>query len=234
MRIALLGLIFFGTVTFSAQEAPKTDLAQRLKANATIYSSLDRGGDLVKQAADDNKDVTKTLIGNIDEAPCLECLKPVDSNHWRIKETTRESDLVVVGTVSRSISAFTPLRGFIYTDSQFTIEEIWKTNDKTLRLGDEITLTTAGGSLTVDGHRITARVDNTVALNDGDRYLLYLKYFPTSHSYGPANFFGYKLTPTSVSPMSLKVVPPGQDLFGMPGNFLEVIKASTDAAGGAK
>jgi hypothetical protein len=121
------------------------------------------------------------------------------NNHPRIKEAATHSDLIVVGQVIRSTSAFTEKAGFIFTDSEVLIERViaQSAEDKSRGLLDansEITVTSPGGIMSVEGHRVSAFLPNEVALKANGRYILFLKFLPESNSYKRVDLQGFDIS----------------------------------------
>jgi hypothetical protein len=103
-----------------------------------------------------------------------------------------ESSIVVIGTMTEGSSQITENGEFVYTDHVFRISEVLKLTDGVaLEPGSEILVTRPGGTVVIDGKRVQASDPNFPPFQPGRRYLLYLRYLPTSDSYkaGPEYSF---------------------------------------------
>jgi len=148
-----------------------------------------------------------------------------------VKAATRESDLVVVGHITRNISTLTPNDAFVITDSEFVVEETWKSNSQPDAAADnnagaEITIVTIGGVVKSDGHVISAHMPNREVLKIGDHYLLFLHYIPTSRSYSTVGFEGFEIHPDRAKGVHKFGHMPGESLATNPTVFMQSMRAS--------
>lgn len=98
-----------------------------------------------------------------------------------------KSDLVVIGVVGETVSNPTAEDTFVFSDYSIRVSEIIRNNQRNpVQLGDTITLTHPGGTLTLpDGRTVTAVDDSEPTLRNGGEYLLYLQYLPQTRAYKP-------------------------------------------------
>jgi hypothetical protein len=233
-RKSLIVFILFSVYLAGAQSIPDSELIARIKANKTKFGEWDRGVSLREKAASLGKDISANPV--VLESPilCDRCPSPDPSNHPEVKRATAEADLVVVGHVVRNISALTQNEAFIFTDSEFVIDEIWKgenfTSSQSPKIGDEITIATPGGSVVSNGHRITAYPSNRTPLQAGHNYLMYLKYMPDSRSYIPVSLDGFDMTQPTVVYLRKTLPAPARELLNDKIAFLNAMRASTEEA----
>ncbi len=72
-----------------------------------------------------------------------------------------ESDLVVVGKFGKATSYPTEDQGYIYSDLDFTVEEVVKNNQSApVAAGQNLTITRPGGLLTINGRHVYALREN--------------------------------------------------------------------------
>ena len=223
-----------GLATSLAQAIPQSELLNRLQANSNRYAELEQPGvDLQKVADDQGTDIVRELDMQINQAQCTPtdstCPLKDDSNHWRIKQAVQNSDLIVIGTVLQQLGALTHGRSFVFTDTEISVGEVWmsRIKDPHAVRGGEITVSTAGGSVRLNGHLITVTVNVLTPFKIGDRYLLFLKYIPQSHSYELVSPLGFDLSGQAIVPLAPTLLDaPGSQYFQNQSNFLRAMQSS--------
>jgi len=158
-----------------------------------------------------------------------------------VSDSAGGSDIILVGTVTKNISALTQSGGFVFTDSEFVIDEVLGAQTKSAdrpaqAAGDEVTITSPGGQLYADGHKISASVSDSPQLRPGRRYLLFLRYIPASQSYSRVGIGGFDISgglavPLRTDPdITPAPIPDGRD------QFIAAMRAALVAAsqGGAR
>jgi hypothetical protein len=113
------------------------------------------------------------------------------------------SDAAVMGAMGHGSSA--PMRGdaFLYTDTEFKVEEVLKDNPKApIKPGTTIIVTRPGGVLTVKGRTVRAIDPNFKDFRPGRRYLLFLQYIPTTEAYEANAENGFELLGPKVAPLT--------------------------------
>jgi hypothetical protein len=102
------------------------------------------------------------------------------------------SDLVVVGRTGAGVSHITADQGYVYTDWSFTVENVLKDNSKApVRVGSQIVVTRPGGSLAVNGRKVSANPHEFRNFNQGEQLLLYLRFIPQTGAYLLTGPFGF-------------------------------------------
>jgi len=110
------------------------------------------------------------------------------------------SDVVVLGKLGKGISSPTVDQGYIYTDWDFTVEQVFKSGSQApVQPGQTIVVTRPGGELTINGRHVYAVEDNFPRFQGGEEILVYLRSLPVG-SYAlnsPNGFFlpGAKVIP---------------------------------------
>jgi hypothetical protein len=92
---------------------------------------------------------------------------------------------VVIASFSAYTTALSPGRRSIYTAVHFTVQRVLKSTSGAIPAGSTIDLLVAGGSLNLNGRLINYRENrgDDTPLEEGHRYLLFLRYSPESESY---------------------------------------------------
>lgn len=106
---------------------------------------------------------------------------------------TCQSDLAIVAKAGPSLSHPTADQGFVYTDWQFTVEEVLKDNPKAPIPGSAtIVVTRPGGVLEINGRKVQAKLAHFRDFVQGEELLLYLQYVPETGAYSISqpNYFG--------------------------------------------
>lgn len=237
LRLLALFLVYGCVRPLWAQTVPAAELDQRHKLNATHFAEYDYGVDLVQQAARTNHDV---LIGPfVKEHPgvCVDCPKPDPYHLSDITLFANLSDVVLIGRVISQTSSFTPNNTYVFTDSQMLITEVWRQSGKNRELagpvlrGTEITVTSPGGEVTIQGHRIVAAPSRFTPFVPGHEYLLFLKYLPDSRSYIQVSPDGFDVTTSPVVPIRRTYSAVPEDLLLVKSVFLDALHSSTNDAG---
>ena len=83
-------------------------------------------------------------------------------------------DVVVIGTVKSKSSHLMESETFVFTDYEVVIDDILKNNTLApIQQGNNITITRAGGAVSLRGHIVRAIDKEVSRLQLGERYLLY-------------------------------------------------------------
>lgn len=100
------------------------------------------------------------------------------------KEIVASADAIVVGVVKNKASQLTENGTFIFTDYGVSVEEVLKDNvSARIEPTNEITVTRPGGRILLNGRIVTAVDKSTLPLTVGGRYVLLLKFIPTTGAY---------------------------------------------------
>ena len=218
-----------------AQSVSDSELIARIKLNRGNFQEWDRGPNLPEKAKLLGKDILASPTVRETPILCDRCPKPDPENHPEVKRAASESDLVAIGHVVRNISASTQNEAFVFTDSEFVVDEVLKSNDasptsRVIGVGDEVTVTAPGGSVKSGSFRITASPSNRVPLQVGHRYLLFLAFLPNSRSYVQTSLFGFDITKPTVLSLRTTLISPASELFSDRSLFLHAMRSSTHLA----
>ena len=110
-----------------------------------------------------------------------------------------ESDLVVQGKIRNGKSHPTVDQGYIYTDWDLAVEHRLKDNPRSpVGPGQTITITRAGGTLTINGRHVYAIDSDSNQFSSGDEVLLYLHYLPETDTYSLRRPNGFILSGSQI------------------------------------
>ena len=232
--LVVLGMFIVGGTLAHAFPIPDSVLIQRLQANRKLYSKWERKPGLRELAKQSNNDVSSNPV--ILSTPAIATEKSLakkdPKNQPQIQATATFCDVVVVGTVTRNISSLTQNEGFIFTDSEVLIESVVGTSKlengrADIGPGSEITVTSPGGRVVADGHKLSAFLPGTLPLNVNGRYILFLKYIPESQSYKRVDIGGYDISNPTALPLESRIPNPLSSLMTDRTALLEAISSST-------
>ncbi len=206
MRIHLLPIVLlaFCACAIGAQSTTPDDvLTQRLHQNSTLYSKWDHGESMRSKARRTSTDVADTVDESENPVQCSHCAATDPQNDPRIKISASRSDLVAIGSVTRTMSELTPHEAFIFSDAQFIPSTVWYQSSENSKMvgdttGKEITVTFPGGHVELDGRKLDVHLTTDHLLQLGHSYLLFLKYLPESHSFSLVGVKGFDITGTTV------------------------------------
>lgn len=101
-----------------------------------------------------------------------------------VADITNAADLIIIGRVDDRDSFLTEEGTFVFTDYSLSVEQIIKSDSKAaLEPSSKITVTRPGGTLQLNGRKITASDESLAPLEKGKRYLLFLNLIPITGAY---------------------------------------------------
>jgi hypothetical protein len=183
-----LSLIVMG-VTHPPQKATAQEsvMTEKQKEHSKLYgqyykkSANKKLSDITTRKA--NRDVKEDV--NIIIGPPTPVLSPTgNSNAPALENLICPADAVVIGTVKSKASHLTADGYFVFTDYEITVEDVLKDNAAArILLSSDITVTRPGGRVYVDGRNISALDKSFLPLEEGGRYLLFLRFIPQTGAY---------------------------------------------------
>lgn len=167
-------------------------LTQRQKEHGKLFKNKGMGNvyDLVQKRAAEG-DTEEILIESLPGMPELSQAGEAASD--RLVTSAAQADAVVIGTVSGKTSQLNEAETFVFTDYDVNVFEVLKNNSAApVGPSGTVTVTRVGGTIQLEGHVVRA-VDRTAKpLQVGEKYLLFLRYLPTTGAYlasdGPSSF----------------------------------------------
>ncbi len=109
-----------------------------------------------------------------------------------------ESDLVVLGKTGTGVTHMTADKDFLYTDWNFTIEEVLKSNGTSpVYLGATILVTRSGGKLLINRRTVYANCADFLDFAAEQEYLLYLRFVPETGAYTGDGWGAFAVFPST-------------------------------------
>jgi len=110
-----------------------------------------------------------------------------------------QSDLVVLGKTGAGTAHMTADKDFLYTDWNFRVEEVLKSNaNSPVYSGATILVTRPGGKLQVSGRTVYATCGDFLDFAAGQEYLLYLRFVPETGAYAIGGGWGaFEVSPSA-------------------------------------
>ena len=180
--LTILSLVAMG-MTNEQQEkktSPQEGITpQKQKEHSKLYKTYGSGPDLRKQAATSEGDITKEItFGNIFSSGEPNSLPPF------LNAITCDADAIVIGTPKSESSQFTENGSFIFTDYEVTVEQVLKDNATApIQVGSNLIVTRPGGAIKLNGRNIRALIEDFKLFKTGERYVLFLRFIPTTSAY---------------------------------------------------
>jgi hypothetical protein len=155
-------------------------MTEKQKKHSKIFGRFEAytQGKKLRELVDESGDVYVIVpVGNVITPPSLN-LKEFLHN------MTCEADAVIIGTVQRKASQIIEEGTFVFSDYELTVTEVLKNNIAApIEPSGNITYTSAGGAIELNGHTVRAVQQGSRPLQVGENYLLYLKFLPDTGAY---------------------------------------------------
>ncbi len=230
-----MGVLLSVSVAACGQSIPNSQSEVRLEASRSLFSQWDHGPDLRAQAQAKNKNISRHIIVREESILCNNCPKPDPSNHPAVRMAAVASDVVLIARNIQNVSGLTTNDAFAFTNTQMSVQEVWKgsgsdTSKGQILPGEEITVSSPGGTVYVDGHTINVSLSNQLTLQVGHSYLLFLRYIPQSSTYVASSLDGFDITGSTVIPLRKTMIPPLGDYLTNPTTFLNLMHQATNRA----
>ncbi|HEX8176256.1 MAG TPA: hypothetical protein VF543_14160 [Pyrinomonadaceae bacterium] len=164
-------------------------MSAQQKEHSKLYKDYKGNGKLLDLLNKEENNTTNELI--ITVMPPLPELSPggrPSLSEAFLKNLASNADVVVIGRVTNKSSQLTENGAFVFTDYDLAVEEVLKGNSSNnIQSQSSIAVTRPGGKILLEGRVVTAtdRVFKPLAI--GGRYLLFLKYIPTTGAYHAVN-----------------------------------------------
>ncbi|HEY0322145.1 MAG TPA: hypothetical protein VGC66_14385 [Pyrinomonadaceae bacterium] len=164
-------------------------MSAQQKEHSKLYKDYKGNGKLLDLLNKEENNASNELI--ITVMPALPELSPggrPSSSEAFLKNLASSADAVVIVTVTNKSSQLTENGSFVFTDYDVAVEEVLKDNgSNNIQSQSSIVVTRPGGRILLEGRVVTARDRVFKPLAIGGRYLLFLKYIPTTGAYHAVN-----------------------------------------------
>jgi len=95
-----------------------------------------------------------------------------------------DSDAIVIGEVKDQSSQLTEDEDFVFTDYDISVERILKDNQLSpIQVTTVLTISRPGGVIELNHKKVRALDESLQPLSIGHRYLIFLRYIPSTSSY---------------------------------------------------
>ena len=198
-RLLLLGFVTLVPALWTQDnEGAQTNQTPTLQQRHAVHSQQVHGGipgQIPNRLATESGDIH---LDNTQGPPYYIQLDPKNT----LENLSCESDLVVVGKFGKPTSYPTEDQGYIYSDLDFTVEEVVKNNQSApVAAGQDITIIRPGGQLTINGRHVYALRENFPLFHRGQEALLYLRSLPSVGTYSLGAPTGFVLSGENVIPL---------------------------------
>ncbi|MBD0370470.1 MAG: hypothetical protein ICV60_06510 [Pyrinomonadaceae bacterium] len=164
-------------------------MSAQQKEHSKLYKDYKGNGKLLNLLNKEENNADNELI--ITVMPGLPELSPKGRSSAPeafLNNLASSADAVVIGTVTNKSSQLTENGAFVFTDYDVSVEEVLKDNgSNSLQSQSSIVVTRPGGRILLEGRVVTARDRAFKPFTVGGRYLLFLKYIPTTDAYHAVN-----------------------------------------------
>ena len=198
-RLLLLGFVTLVPALWTQDNAgTQTNQTPAQQQRHTVHSQQVHGGipgQIPNRLATESGDIH---LDNTQGPPNVIQLDPRST----LGNLSCESDLVVVGKFGKATSYPTEDQGYIYSDLDFTVEEVVKNNPSApVTAGQDITITRPGGLLTINGRHVYAVSESFPLFHLGQEALLYLRSLPSVGTYSLRCPTGFLLSGENALPL---------------------------------
>lgn len=208
--IAVLALIF-ATINLRGQDANAPSREKKLtgkqKEHSKLYKEFEGKNKKIKDLTTAGKGDIK--VGIIAEGEVDTPYSPQFSLPAFLENSVCDADAVVIGSVNSKDSQLTEAGEFIFTDYEIIVEEVLKDNPAShISSNGNIVVTRAGGEMLVNGRKVTAISEYLEPLSVGGRYLLFLRFIPTTGAYQAYNSRGsFQLQNNKITALTKEPLP---------------------------
>jgi|SRR5918911_2811812 hypothetical protein len=198
MLVLILSTLSLVTVGMTSNQQGNTPAQginpEKQKEHAKLYKTYDNGPDLRKQAAASTGDITVEVSSPGKIYPS----EPVSLPPF-LNALACDADAIIIGIPKSGSSQFTENGSFIFTDYEVTVEQVLKDNiDSTIRAADSLIITRPGGSIQINGRTIRGNLEAFKPFNMNERYLLFLRFIPTTAAYRAFGIGSFQLRDNKV------------------------------------
>jgi hypothetical protein len=135
--------------------------------------------------------------------------KPAASSSEFLRDLSCKADAIVFGYVKNKSAHLTEDETFVFTEYEFSVQEILKDNSASpIEINNSIQLTRPGGVIKLDSQIIRVEDRSYAPLQMKNKYLLFLRFLPSTNGYVVSSFKGdFMLQGNSFKKLSLRALP---------------------------
>lgn len=135
--------------------------------------------------------------------------KPAASSSEFLRDLSCKADAVVLGYVKNKSAHLTEDETFVFTEYEFSVQEILKDNSASpIEINNSIQLTRPGGLIKLNNQLIRVEDRSYTPLQMKSNYLLFLRFVSSANGYIVSSFRGdFMLEGNSFKKLSLRAIP---------------------------
>jgi hypothetical protein len=193
LSLLLLTLLFAAPIQGQGANKPPDQVE---KVHSRLPHTGGAVGEIPERLSKTTGDVhVRCVLGVTQKVAVIPPPSPVDE----LGMLAAESDLVVLGKTGTGTAHMTAEKDFLYTDWNFIVEEVLKSNaNSPVYPGATILVTRPGGKLQVNGRTVYATCGDFLDFATGQEYLLYLRFVPETGAYAIGGGWGsFAVSPTT-------------------------------------
>ena len=115
---------------------------------------------------------------------------------------TEKSDAIFIGTITKRDSQITFAGNFLFSDYVVRLENVIKSDNKELAVGNDIVVTSLGGKILLDGVELIADDSAYPNLEIGKKYLFFLSTIKVTNSYQPIESSTFLISQNKIKSIS--------------------------------
>lgn len=148
----------------------------------------------------------------------------------RFQSMVCDADLIITAVPAKSTTQITEAGDFIFTDYELIVGDIIRDTSNTLRSSSIVTLTSPGGSVSLNGKRYRVLDQSFGRLEGGRTYLLFLKFNAHGSTYQAASKYGtFALNGDRFEPVANNTMPYWVQGIDNPSSFITNLRSVADS-----
>ncbi|HBB94333.1 MAG TPA: hypothetical protein DC054_02990 [Blastocatellia bacterium] len=191
------------TPTKKEDATPQQEITERQRQHSKLYDKSIRSR---KKLSDSPGDLQLNIT-----APWVEAVNdsPSTSTEEFLRTATCEAQAIVIGRVKNKTSMLTEDGRFVFTDYELQVEETLRDNrDAPIQPESVLIISRPGGAVELDGKTFRVTDDSFEPMEANGRYLLLLRFIPTTGAYQAINSHGsFELKDNKVHRLTTQPLP---------------------------